>query len=176
MQKLYGQQHNRTPLRKWIILIITLFVILLISLLAYLYVSIVQDKSKNFSQTETEVLEHTDIVHINKIERFHDEKYYHVVYGENESKEGLIAFVSQSTDDDIVILNESDMIDEETLIGQWAKDCQNCKKVRTIPALIENEPYWEITFYDADDQYTISYYAIDSFELVEQLTLNRMFN
>lgn len=176
MRKNYADRYKQTAFKKWMLLITTLLIILFIGLFAYLYVIIIQDKNKGFSQTETKVLEQTEIIHVTKIERFHDEKYYHVVHGENEKGEQMIAFVPQVADEAISTIHESEMITEEQLIEQWAKSCHQCKKIKATPALIENNPYWELTYYNEEDQYVISYYEVDSFELVEQLTLYQMFN
>lgn len=52
---------------------------------------------------------------------------------------------------------------------------QTCKLIRTTPALIDDELFWELTYINDTDKYVFDYYTIDNGQLHEQIKLLQMF-
>jgi len=152
-----------------------LLTVIISSYLIYLYVYIQSEKTIDFEQTKQKVLSETLMTEIIDIKRFHGEQYYHIVFGTDELRNDYIAFVEQSDDADIIYVNTVDVFSEEYMIHQWEIDCESCQLVRIIPAIIDDNLLWEITYIDESEKYVMDYYSIDRGELHERIKLLQIF-
>lgn len=177
MQNL-SEQHEKkwALLKKWGLLILSAFSLLSFGYLIYLYVDIQKNKTKDFAQTKTRVLAETSIEYIDKIERYHDEHYYHIVYGSDTHGKDYIAFVPQNSEQtDIRTVSKEEMLTESMIKSKWEKTCQACQFIHLTPAIIEDEILWELTYTTQKEQYVFNYYTIDDGELYEQIKLFQRF-
>ncbi|HLS06934.1 MAG TPA: DUF5590 domain-containing protein [Bacillota bacterium] len=169
------QTYRRLAIKRWIFLIIFLLCLLVVSYGAYLYVDIQAEKTKDFPKTRERIGAETNITHIDSIERYHDKQYFHIVFGKNEQTKEYIAFVPQAVDDEITVIQTDEIINEETIINQWEQNCQACELIQIIPAMIDDDMLWEVTYVN-DDQYVFNYYTMTEGTLHEQIKLLQMFN
>lgn len=160
---------------KWTMLIVILLVIGSLSYSIYLYVHIEKQKAEGFHETKQHVLEETELIYIDRIKRFHSEKDYHIVFGLDEHGKDNIVFVSLSNDEKFLVINNDDFVAEQFVYEQWTKSCDQCKFIQITPAIIENNPLWEITYVDHADKYTFDYVSIYDGKPYEQLQLQQMF-
>lgn len=160
---------------KWTLLIVCLLILLSLSYVAYLYIHIQQQKTKGFANAEQRVLTETDIVHIDQIKRFHSEKMYHIIFGSNQQGMDKVAYIPVAQDEEIIVINKSDMITKETVYQRWLKSCDNCNFIQITPAIISDNLLWEITYIDDAEKYTFDYVSIYDGTLYEQLQLQQMF-
>lgn len=168
------QSPRRSTIKRWTLLIIFLVCLLIVSYGAYLYVDIQSVKTKDFSKTRERIQAETNITHIDSIERYHDKQYFHIVFGTDEQTNEYIAFVPQA-DDEITVVQMNEILSEETITAQWERNCQTCEFIRIIPAMIDDDTLWEVTYVN-DDQYIFDYYTMTEGTLHEQIKLLQMFN
>lgn len=159
----------------WVFLIILLLSLLVVGYLIYLYFDIQAEKSRDFVKTKERVLAETNITDIQTIERYHEQEYYHIVYGFAADGTEYIVFAPQTTENDLTVIRTDDIIDEHAILSKWKKTCETCKFIRLTPALIDDEILWELTYVNDTDKYIIEYYTINDGQLYEQITLLKIF-
>src|SRR5699024_10805777 len=71
-------------------------------------------------------------------------------------------------------INNEDIIAEEQIYEKWRARGQHCDLIQISPAMIDNEPLWEITYKD-DDMYTFHYVSMIDGTMSERLQLTQMF-
>lgn len=158
------------------------FIILLIACVVYmifLYYEIQQTKTSGYTDVKEIVLRDTEVTEIDQILRFHGDKAYYVVYGKTIGAEEQIVFIpfEQKQDDEgLTVIHQKDTISKDSIINKWQEQCNNCKLIKVIPGMLNNEPLWEITYIDPSDRYVFDYLSIYDGSQYEQLRFKRMFH
>lgn len=168
---------------RWMPLFIVILSFVLITCLiyiVYLYNAIQTGKTKGFTETEEYILANTDLVNIEAIEPFYDQHTYHVVFGMTKDEEQQIIFIpiNDETDNatsDITVVDQSDIIPKEQVLQQVNDQCQKCKIMQVQPAIIDENPLWEITYRDTSNRFILDYISMYDGSRFEQLRFKQMF-
>jgi len=158
---------------KWTLISLCFFIVIVISYTVYIYIHIQNEQKDSFSQTKQRVLADTNIAYIEDVQQFQSEKAYHIVFGKTKNNDEKFLFVPLH-DDEMVVINNEDIIAEEQIYEKWRARCQHCDLIQISPAMIDNEPLWEITYND-DDMYTFHYVSMIDGTMYERLQLTQMF-
>ncbi|RKQ37638.1 DUF5590 domain-containing protein [Oceanobacillus halophilus] len=175
-----NRQFSQSTGRKWlrtILIILSIAAIIGLALGIYLYQDIMEEKRAGFDDTKEIIMSQTSITKVEQIDRFHGDKAYHIVYGENDKKEKKIIFYPlEGTEKNITTVNTSDIIKKEQILSNWSKKCNTCNLIDITPALIEDDVLWELTYYDENDRYVLDYFSIYDGTSFERYRFKRMFN
>lgn len=170
------RKNQITPQWKtWTLLGVVLFAIASISYSIYLYQHIQKSKTEGFQDTEQRVLNETELIEIHDIQRFQSEKAYHIVYGSDQNGLDKLLFVPLTNGEEIIIIDDENIMDKQFVEQAWGESCHHCKLIQITPAMIDDQPFWEITYIDNAQRYTFDYVSIYDGTLYEQLQLNQMF-
>jgi uncharacterized protein YpmB len=173
--------YNQTSkLKKIIIWASIILLILFISAVIYsffLYQDIMESKTEGFSETETQILDATSLVSIDKIEQFNGEEPYHVVFGENEANEEKIIFYPlEGQEKQLTVLDKTEIVAEETILSQWQNECSECELIKAVPAIKDENVLWEVTYFDESERYILDYLSIYDGSRYERYRFTQMFN
>ncbi len=161
---------------KWAFAVLLLILVACFIYGVYLYNAIQQDKTASFEDVKDEVLAKTELQTIGKVKRYHGDKAYYVVYGKTNKDNQKIIFYPFSNDNaDIIRVEKSETISEETIRKEWKESCRNCNLFDITPALVGDEPSWEITFTDDSNRYVIDNLSIYDGTRIEQFRFKQMF-
>lgn len=165
--------------RIWYISGFILFSILFISAVVYgifLYVDLVEQRTKAHERTERALLEQTALEQVEKIENFHGDEPYHIVYGRNEQgTEQLIFYPLEGTEKTLTIVDMDEILPESAMIGMWQTECDGCEFVKITPALLDDKILWELVYYDAENRYVLDYRSIYDGTPYEQISFASRF-
>lgn len=176
MRTSYYQQPQKSAWVKWVIIILLLIVLAFLTYLIVLYNNIQKDKQDGFSETEELILRDTDLVEISKIERYHGEHAYHVVFGQTENHEDKIVYVPLTDEEqDLIIVDQSEIVSKEQIENQLQNECNTCKIISIIPGIEDDELLWELTYVDASDRYVLEYVSLYDATQYEQFRFTRLY-
>jgi uncharacterized protein YpmB len=157
-----------------------ILLILFISAVVYsifLYQDIMESKTAGFTETESQILNATTLVSIDKIEQFNGDESYHVVFGKNEANEQKIIFYPlEGNEKNLTVLDESEIISEQTITSSWQDACSGCELIKAVPAIKDENILWEVTYTDESDRYILDYLSIYDGTRYEQYRFTQMFN
>lgn len=162
---------------KWV-LIITGFVLILIFIyLIYLYQSIQQQKTEGFDKTEDVVLNHTNIAAVEEITHFQGDIAYDVVLGTTKDDKQQYVFVpKQKENTDYTTVDADKTISKQKIVSHWKNQCSDCKLVRVTPAMINENPLWEVSYWNSANRYIMEYLSIYDGKRYQQFRFKNMFN
>jgi len=162
---------------KWTLIVAGIVLILICVYFAYLYHSIQQQKTDGFDKTKAIVLKQTDITDIEDISHFQDDTAYDIALGTTEDHKQQYVFVpKQNEKTDLTTVDTEDTISKQQIINQWKKQCNQCELVRVTPAMIDEKPLWEMTYWIDEDQYIMDYLSIYDGKRYQQFRFKSMFN
>lgn len=75
-----------------------------------------------------------------------------------------------------VVIDAKKTKEKQDIINQWQKQCDQCKLVKVTPAMIDEKPLWEVTYWQGSDNYIMDYLSIYDGDRFEQIRLKSMFN
>src|SRR5699024_8725799 len=185
----YKQQQNLTwfTWKRFITLLIVMLILIIAIYGFYTYKQIKASKTTGFEASTQIILEETEIAEIDEMYAFQHDVLYHIAYGKSDDNERLIAFVpktvpkkdkekendekqekKEKNDDDddkemkdIINVDGSDMLSKEDIEVNWHKDCDQCTLKSSGPAMIDDTPLWELTYFDADDRFVMEYRQLE---------------
>ncbi|MUK87292.1 hypothetical protein GMD78_02600 [Ornithinibacillus sp. L9] len=177
MIKYFKYERRITPSWvKWSFLVLILLLIIVIVYSVFFYQAILNNKTEGFDHTRNKVLQTTDIVEIEVINRFHGETSYHVVSGLTEENMEQIIFVPLSDEEEeLIILDQDEIMSYQSIKTKWENDCKDCDLIKITPAVLEDSPLWELTYKDHSDRYVIDYVSMHDGSRYEQLRLRKTF-
>jgi uncharacterized protein YpmB len=171
---------NRTSnMKKTFIWGSVILLLLLIAALVYsifLYQEIMESRTDGFAETEEQIMDATSLVSIEKIEQFNGADAYHIVFGENEANEKKIIFYPlEGNEKNLTVLDQSEIVSEETILNEWQKSCSACEFIKAVPAIVEDQVLWELTYIDESERYILDYVSIYDGTRYEQYRFTQMF-
>lgn len=169
---------NRYSVRWLRFFLISFSTILIVSIvyLIVLYNQVMSAKTEGFTDTEKKVISQTSIVTIEQITTFHEKESYHVVWGKTEDNMKQLAFVPiDSSDEQIIVVDEHDILSKEVIQNEWEKDCTSCQLNKIVPGKIRNNLVWELTYTDEKGRYVFDYLSIYDGTRYEQFSFSTMF-
>jgi uncharacterized protein YpmB len=145
-------------MKKWIILIVSLFILL--SLLSF--VLFYQQSRKSVVKAEEKVtqlaIEQHKLVTVKKTYIYHGKSTSYVATGENDSKDKLAVFYTDKWQF-IKSVDFSNGISEKSAVDKLKKE-ENPDKILSVSLGIENnEPIWEMAYLDHDQH--LNYYYVE---------------
>lgn len=142
----------------------------------FLYLDLMDSKTAGIEETKKQILNNTSITSIEKVEQFNGAEAYHVIYGKNKKGEGKIIFYPiKGKEKDLTTIDQSEIIPEKQVLSQWEEQCNGCKLINIVPALVKDESLWEITYKDQSDRYVFDYLSLYDGSRYEQYRFKRMF-
>ena len=161
---------------KWSLLILILILIISTIYSIFLFKDIQESKSTGYTETEKEVLQETDIESIHHITHFYDEKTYHIVFGETEHGEEKIVFVPKvKNKEKMTFIDSDEVLTKQEIKSLWENDCTKCQFIKVNPAMIKNNPLWEVTYRDDTDRYVLDYLSMYDGSRYEQFKFRQTF-
>ncbi|MFB1049339.1 DUF5590 domain-containing protein [Paraliobacillus sp. JSM ZJ581] len=150
---------------KWALAIVFVCLVAVVVYAANVYQDIQGNKREGFVKSEERVLSETKIVEVDKVSRFHGQKYYHVVSGRTKTDEQMLAYVHQSNaEKKIVSFSLKDFVDKEQIESKWQSECGNCRLLQSNYGIRDNIPLLELSYFDHDDRLSYRYYRLDNGE------------
>ncbi|MFB4169192.1 DUF5590 domain-containing protein [Virgibacillus sp. JSM 102003] len=161
---------------KWTFSVLLLILIACFIYGVYLYNAVQQDKTASFKDIKDEVIAETKLLTIGKVKRFHGNKAYYIVYGKTDNhNQKIIFYPFKKKNAEIISVNKSEIISEETIRKKWKESCRNCNLFDITPGLVGDKPSWEITFTDDSNRYVIDNLSIYDGTRIEQFRFKQMF-
>ncbi|MFD2133290.1 DUF5590 domain-containing protein [Pseudogracilibacillus auburnensis] len=162
-----------------IICTLILFIFLIIYFISFLrYID--DSKLVDFDATEQIIYDKTDLTAIDDAYHFQEENEYHIVFGHDSDGEEWIAFVPLSKKtikkDDIVVIRADSVLTREQIENNWLKECKQCTLTGSTPAMINQQPLWELSYTDNANRYVIEYVSLKDGTTYEQMRLIRKYN
>lgn len=174
-----GWNRMKQSNKKWLtISLIGITLILLIGLgyAIYLYNVVNNSRTEGFETTKNQIESQTSYQNVHSMETYHGENSYHVFYASSEEgEEHLIFLPLEGEERELIVINQGDMVDEETILQTWRSNCDSCKLADIQPAYEEEHALWEVTYHDNNGHFVMDYYAINGEELEERYTYEKMF-
>src|SRR5690625_2790654 len=150
------------------ILIIILVIAVLLGILfysIYLYSYIESSRVNDLEVTKTKVIQSGQLTEVTEM--------YHV---EDKDKKSKILFVPlDQKEEEIMMVDVNETLSEERVTQIVLKECQSCNIVTTTPAMVDNKPLWEVTYFDERDRYVIDYLSMYDGSRYEQLRMFRKY-
>ncbi|MEC5422491.1 DUF5590 domain-containing protein [Virgibacillus sp. C22-A2] len=161
---------------KWSLLIISLIAIVCFIAGIFLYLDLKESKYAGQDQTAEQILRATSITEIDKIEQFNGAEAYHVIFGKNDKNEEKIIFYPlEGNEKNLTTIDQSEIVTEQSVLQQIQQACTNCELIKILPALVNDEVLWEITYIDNSSRYVMEYVSIYDGSQYEQYRFRRMF-
>lgn len=172
----YYEQPRKSTWVKWVVLILLLAILAFLTYAIILYNHIQQDKQAGFTETKEIVLRETDLIEIHDMKSYQGEFAYHIVFGHTESNENKIVFVPLTNEEqDLIVVEQSEIISEQTLEKQLQKECNTCKIISISPGIEDDELLWELTYVDDSDRYVLEYVSLYDATHYEQFRFKRLY-
>jgi len=168
-------QNDRSSWMKWGILIGGLVTILVVLLIGYLYVSVMNEKSKDYSKAEQRAFDETDLLEVEQVERFHGEEAYFVVSGIDANEEPIFVFVPFDQEEATITIDQPSSYTKSIVKQSWEEKCSTCKLTSITPGLIDETAVWEINYRLDKDIRMYEYISMEDGSIFEQLQLKKMF-
>src|SRR5690606_149451 len=144
---------------KWTLLGLLLIIIVIFFFLISLYSDIQDSKTHGYSDAEQRVLQETDVDKIEDTRRYQADSLFHIVFGKTK-EQSVIVFVPENVDEELTIVNQSEILPYDTVKENWMNECVNCELIDIVPAIIKGNELWELTYYDEANRYVIDYVSI----------------
>lgn len=175
---MHSKRAKKTSFNLLTLFLIVFLIIALIVLVYFIYTynAIQQSKQSGFAKTKSDVLKQTELVEIDHVERFQEIDEYHIVFGKTEENEEQIVFVPKTNEDEeLTIVNLTDIISKEEIEKQWLSQCKQCKLISIKPAILNQTPLWELTYYDDSNRYVFDYVSLYDGSDFEKIRFQRKF-
>ncbi|WP_200411216.1 cell wall elongation regulator TseB-like domain-containing protein [Virgibacillus salexigens] len=160
----------------WSLLIIIIFLISCFIYMIYLYIDLKDSKTAGYEETKQQLLKANTLNDISKVETFHGDEAYHVVFGTDDQQDKIIFYPLEGKEKNLTTVNQSEIISKDAIINEWEQQCSDCELVKVTPALVEDNKLWELTYIDASNRYVLDYVSIYDGSRYEQYRLKSMFN
>jgi|SRR5690625_214402 len=161
------------------ILIIILVIAVLLGILfysIYLYSYIESSRVNDLEVTKTKVIQSGQLTEVTEMYHFQDKEAYHILIGLDKDKKSKILFVPlDQKEEEIMMVDVNETLSEERVTQIVLKECQSCNIVTTTPAMVDNKPLWEVTYFDERDRYVIDYLSMYDGSRYEQLRMFRKY-
>lgn len=160
---------------------IAIYFIILILLLGiifygiYLYSYIESSKVSDLENTKSTMIETGQIDKVTEMYHFQDEKAYHILIGLDKNNKEKILFISMDSQNDITVIEKDKTLSGEDIEKTILQECQDCNIINITPAMVDNNPLWEITYFDEKNRYVIDYLSMLDGSRFEQLKMFRKY-
>src|SRR5699024_7375354 len=109
------------------------------------------------------------------IDSFYEEKSYHILFGVTTEQKELITFIPIDQKEDYETIERKEVIPKEHIRKKADVDCDSCQILRIKPAMIDDHPLWEVTYWDHEDRYVFDYFSMYDGSRYERLQMKQMF-
>ncbi|WP_155982691.1 DUF5590 domain-containing protein [Paucisalibacillus sp. EB02] len=157
-------------------LVLFFIIIAIFIFIINLYSDIQESKTKGFSDAEHRVLQETDIVEIESTSRYQADSLYHVVFGKTKAEQSIIVFVPEDDEKKLTIVNQTEILQYDTVKANWMNECVKCELIDIVPAINKGNALWEITYYDEANRYVLDYVSIFDGTKYEEFRFKKMFD
>ena len=172
----YSKKKSFPSWLKWSLLILILILIISTIYSIFLFKDIQESKTIGYSETEKKVLQETDIESITNITHFFDKTTYHIVFGETEHGEEKIVFVPKEKNaEKMTIIDGNEVLTKQEIRSLLENDCTKCQLIKINPAMIKDNPLWEVTYRDDTDRYVLDYLSMYDGSRYEQFKFRQTF-
>ena|SRR5690625_1473150 len=158
-----------------IILLVLLILLGIIFYGIYLYRYIESSRVDGLEVTKTDMIQSGQLADVTELYHFQDKEAYHILIGIDKNQKEKILFVPLDQDKEVTSLDTDDLLSKEQVKQNIVNDCQLCNITSITPAMVDNKPLWEITYFDEKDRYVIDYLSMDDGSRFEQLRMYRKY-
>lgn len=168
---------RRSFSKAWLFIVLLLiFFSLGVFFLLQLYFGTLENKERQFKESRSYVLSNNLLEEITSMEAFHELDSYHIFFGKDKEGEDLIVFLPlEAKDRQVVLLNKQDILNEDKIYERNFKTCTSCRNITIHPAMINEHPLWEVTYYDQHNRYNLDYFSMLDGSRYERLQLKQTF-
>lgn len=167
---------NTSSWTKWVIFALIIVVVAILIFLTVLYNNIEKSKTNGFGNAEERVIEETEVIEVEETMRYHGDTLHYIVIGNTEDNQSLMVFVPDDVEDELTIIDQSEIIPVESIRQSWQQACKNCEFINIVPAITDRNPLWEITYYDEAGRYVMDYVSIFDGSKYEEFRFKKMFD
>ncbi|QHE52491.1 DUF5590 domain-containing protein [Pontibacillus sp. HMF3514] len=138
-----------------------------------------QEKTDTFSESKEMAIKETPIEKVSTVYRYHGAARYDIVAGVEPNGEEGFAFVekAKATEEqeqlNISYVSKQNTVSKDQILSQWRNNCQGCDFEKITPAIDNQKPLWEITYYDPQSRYVFDYYYMKNAKKYEQYRLKQ---
>lgn len=152
--------------------------ILLITYLFFFYRYIENSKIVNADELSAFILNETNITEINEMYHFAGDKTYDIVYGHDDKNKKWILFnpENNNNENELIRYPLEELLSQEQIEQSWQKECEGCTLKKSNPAIINNNPLWELTYMDQNEGYVMEYISLKDGSTYEKLRLYPKYN
>lgn len=169
-------QHEKKGWLFWSLIVILIIFISSFIYAVFLYYDVKGSKTEGFAETEKQILKATSITEVDEIKQFNGEEAYHVIFGIDKKDEKKVIFYPlKGKEKDLTTIKQKDMISEDQIVKDWKAQCEDCKLVKAVPALVDDKVLWEISYRDGSNRYGLDYLSLYDGTRYEQYRFGRMF-
>lgn len=170
--------------RVWIVrgIFIGIITLILFALFYFvsLYFTIEKNKTKAYSDVQKIAREKAKMTTIHKIERFHGDEAYYVVFGQNNENNEIITFIPFDQEKDnlnmeLQVIEQKEVYPKEKIIDQWKNNCMDCKLIKIVPGQLNERLVREVTYIDDTDRYVFEYLSLYDGKTYEKLRFKKFF-
>src|SRR5699024_9737238 len=141
------------------------------------YQEIIRQRDEGYDDAEKIALKETELADIEDTYDYVGEHHYYIFFGKSNDDKKIVVFQQENDNgnEDITLLDQEDIVSEEANIKQWEDACPSCRLMSVKPAMIDDEPLWELTYKDDKDRLVLDYRSIKDGSGYEKYRFNQMF-
>ena len=174
------RQHKTWLSAKKIIgLLILCGVAAIIAYFFVLYSSIENSKIDNKEKLVEFIKKETEIYTISKMYHFQDDKGYDIIYGKDKADKSEYIVFNQTGNfnkDKLMVYKSEEFVSKETIEKEWLSACKGCTLKKSSPAMINDNPLWEMAYINNQDRYIMEYTSLKDGSTFEKLGLKLKYN
>lgn len=157
--------------KKWLFIIIFVIAVV-IGIFAYFYMSIRSPIKEDAKRAVEYVLEHTEIVQVDKTEFYNGTRDYQVIFGKDKNGTEWIVWYNDE-EKDVIKRKKADGLSEQDVLKIVKKEL-NIEKTEKIRLGIENRlPVYEVIYLEDGDRFAYYYLTFDDGTFVKRYSLKK---
>lgn len=161
---------------KWISIGLILIIISAIIYGIFLLKTIDNDKKTGYLAAKKDMINETEIETVNEITHFYGDSVYFIAFGTTDKNEKKIAFLKNKKGKaDISVIDYDKALSKKEVLAKWKDNCNKCELIKLTPAMIDNEPLWELTYLENDNRYIIDYLTMKDAKRYEHYNFKHVF-
>lgn len=167
-----------TSKKRWLQITLILILLIIVAIITYgfiIYNGLMKQKESGYDKSMKQVLEETPLEKVDTKYKYFGKENYHIFFGTTDDKQKKLVFFPLDEDDEISILDESEIVNMQDIEQQWKKQCQSCTLMKVRPAMDDGTALWEITYKDKKDRLILEYVSIQDGSEYEQYRLKQKF-
>lgn len=168
----------KTSTNRWLKISLIVVLLLFITAISYgffIYHGLLKQKDAGYDKSIKQVLADTPLTEIDEKYKFFGKDNYHIFLGSTKGKQEKMVFFPLDDQQEITILDQSNILSQEDVKQQWKNHCESCKLMDVGPAMDDGAALWELTYKDEQGRLILDYVSLKDGSEYEQYRFNQMF-